>query len=134
VKQVGALVVYVGILWLVWIEGVMVISTDWRMMTKVWAVWRPSHTPWGLWLCVQYVVLVIMSTLCAAVVALTILWGVVIVAVQLQCVVEIALFIKRRKGLNGGQPSCDPERGTDSKEHENRMLEKKRPVEDETEG
>ncbi|KAJ8127796.1 hypothetical protein O1611_g5842 [Lasiodiplodia mahajangana] len=100
VTQIVVLLAYLGILWLVWIEASMVLSTDWRMARKVFVVWRPSLTPWRLRLFMLYPVWVMISALCITVIALTLLAGAVIVKVQLGCIADVALLVTGRRTLD----------------------------------
>ncbi|KAI1127263.1 hypothetical protein F5Y10DRAFT_293055 [Nemania abortiva] len=103
--QIAALLVYLGILWLVWIEASMVLSTDWRMARKVFVVWQPRLTPWRLRLFILYPIWVIASALCITVIAATLLAGAIITKIQISCVTEMALLVMGRKALNDNQLS-----------------------------
>ncbi|TGJ83247.1 hypothetical protein E0Z10_g5520 [Xylaria hypoxylon] len=125
VTQIGALVAYLWILWLVWVEGYMVLSTDWRMMRKVFVVWRPSLPPSRLGLFVLYPVWAIICILCTMVVAFTVLFGFFISKIQIQCVTEVALLIIGRRQLDGDQHSPDLSMENNSRGIEDGNSEKK---------
>ncbi|KAI1746753.1 hypothetical protein F4782DRAFT_523572 [Xylaria castorea] len=98
--QVVALLVYLGILWLVWFEEYMVLSTEWHIARKVFVVWRPSLTPLRFRLLALYPAWAVVSVFCIAVVAATITVGVSITEVQLGCVKQMASLVMGRKELD----------------------------------
>ncbi|KAI0401122.1 hypothetical protein F4802DRAFT_582010 [Xylaria palmicola] len=114
--QVGALVAYLGILWLGVVEASMVLSTDWRMMRKVLVVWRPRLMPLRSRLLVLYPVWGGISCLCIAVVAVTVMVGVFITKEQLCCVVEMVRVITGRRELSADYQPRDLERDVHSNE------------------
>ncbi|KAI0111098.1 hypothetical protein GGR51DRAFT_569179 [Nemania sp. FL0031] len=124
VTQIGALLAYLGILWLVWIEASMVLSTDWRMARKVFVVWRPSLTPLRLRLLMLYPVWVMISAFCMAVIAFTLLAGVIIAKVHLTCIADVAFLVIGRRTLDETQRIRELPREKDTSGHENNNLDK----------
>ncbi|RYC58965.1 hypothetical protein CHU98_g7250 [Xylaria longipes] len=100
VTQIAALLVYLVILWLVWLEEYMVLDTEWRVARKVLAVWFPRPTPLRLRLLVLYPVWAVISALWVVVVGLTVAAGVYVTKVQLGCVKEMASLVMGSRELD----------------------------------
>ncbi|KAI0449234.1 hypothetical protein F5B21DRAFT_494984 [Xylaria acuta] len=91
--QIAALLAYVAILWLVWTEEYMVLSTEWRIARKVLAVLWPRPTPLRLRLLVLYPAWAVAFVVCVALMALTFFFGAGIIKAPLGCVREMASLV-----------------------------------------
>lgn len=87
--QVVALLMYLGMLWLIWVEVTMVIVTGWRMLRKIFVIWLPGLKPLRLYLLVLCPSWAAIAILCVELVVLTILAGISITITQVQCVIKI---------------------------------------------
>ncbi|KAK5629222.1 hypothetical protein RRF57_004937 [Xylaria bambusicola] len=103
--QVAALLMYLGMVWLVYIEATMIVVTDWRMLHKVLVVWLPKLTPLRLYLIVLYPVWAMIATLCVAVVAVTAVAGISITSVTMKCLAEMMMIVVGMTELDDGQQS-----------------------------
>ncbi|KAI0530028.1 hypothetical protein GGR58DRAFT_494907 [Xylaria digitata] len=128
VTQICALLVYLGILWLVRISTPIVLNEDWRMIRAAFVKWRPSLMPLRSGLLVSYPVWAVIFIFCVAFVASTIAGGILITATQILCIKKTALLITGRRQLDEGQQSPDFLRGNDSTGGEEDRLEKKQDV------
>ncbi|KAJ3580132.1 hypothetical protein NPX13_g438 [Xylaria arbuscula] len=122
--QIAALLMYLGILWLVWIEACMVLTTDWRMLHKVFVVWLPQPTPLRRQLLMLYPAWAFIAILCVAVVALTILVGTFITITQVKCVTEMVMVILGMIQFEAEQQSGLPTREDDFSQQRAQVPEK----------
>ncbi|KAI0546400.1 hypothetical protein F4679DRAFT_412501 [Xylaria curta] len=98
--QITKLLVYLGILWLVWLEEYMLLSTEWRVAREIFVVWRPSLAPLWFRLLALYPVWVVICVICVVVVVLTVA---TITKFQLDIVKEMAFVVMGPKELD----SCE---------------------------
>ncbi|KAJ2986548.1 hypothetical protein NUW58_g4973 [Xylaria curta] len=126
VMQTGAFLFHLAILWLAWIEGCMVLSTDWRMMWKVLIVWRPRLSRFRLWPVALFPVWVIISILCLAVVVLTLVASAGIVTILAKSVADVALVVAgiEHLRLDDNQGSSEGSGGDEHDKHKDQDLEK----------
>ncbi|KAI0513090.1 hypothetical protein F5B22DRAFT_271463 [Xylaria bambusicola] len=112
--QIAALLLYLGMVWLVYIEATMVVITNWRMLHKVFVVWLPKLTPLRLYLLVLYPAWAMVAALCVAAVGVTVVAGISISSVTMKCIAEMIMIIVGMTELDDGQQSTLPTKENES--------------------
>ncbi|KAF2967532.1 hypothetical protein GQX73_g6029 [Xylaria multiplex] len=108
-----ALLVYLGILRLVWIWTPVMLSEDWQMMRAAFVEWRPSLTPLRSGLVVLYPMWMVMCIYRVVYAIATIASVVLVTTTQIRCIKTTAPLITGRRQLDESHQHSDSSRGND---------------------